>query len=265
MVCGNVLAMYTVLFHHKKTNTYIRMGQDCAAKCDMAYDENAFKHWKARFDSERELRAGKTKAKALLADNGATGAWDIYEDMQARLKAYQEAVDAWNEANPNAEAQDETYPKYPKALETGERSIILDMVNKLIRYGSLSEKQFKFLRVLIDKHARAEEIAAARKAEADAALPVPAEMLTGRVKVEGTVLTVKGVETDFGFVTKMLVKADAGWKVWSTVPGGIAVERGQRVTFDARLQKSKDDPKFAFASRPTKLTVLQDAVVKEAA
>ena len=35
MVCGSPNAIYTVLFYHQKTNTYVRMGQDCAMKCEM--------------------------------------------------------------------------------------------------------------------------------------------------------------------------------------------------------------------------------------
>src|SRR5215469_17049189 len=43
MICGNVMATYTILFYHAKTNSYVRAGQDCAQKLEMSYgDFNKF-------------------------------------------------------------------------------------------------------------------------------------------------------------------------------------------------------------------------------
>jgi hypothetical protein len=69
----------------------------------------------------------------------------------------------------------------------------------------------------------------------------------------------------------MLVEADAGFRVWSSVPSGLAnifVEKedgwqeyrevtvGERVAFTATLTPSEKDPAFAFAKRPTKARVV---------
>lgn len=39
-VCGSVNMIYSVLFYHRPSNTYIRTGQDCADKLDMGYNRN---------------------------------------------------------------------------------------------------------------------------------------------------------------------------------------------------------------------------------
>src|SRR3954467_8647095 len=39
MVCGNANAIYTILFYHEPTNSYVRMGERCAMKCDMGIDD----------------------------------------------------------------------------------------------------------------------------------------------------------------------------------------------------------------------------------
>lgn len=74
---------------------------------------------------------------------------------------------------------------------------------------------------------------------------------TGRIDIEGKVLTVRVDETPYGDTLKMLVVSDDGWKVWSTVPSGAPSElRGQRIRFRATVKSSPNDPKFGFASRP---------------
>lgn len=214
MVCGSVNAIYTVLFYHEKTNTYVRMGQDCATKCEMG-DESAFNAFRAGILDARERLAGKQKAQALLSDHGLSAAWAIYEAGQKPDR---------------------------------EESIIADIVSKLVKYGSLSEKQFSFLGKLVDDIAHRAEREAQRAAEHAAAKPCP----TGRIKVSGTVITTKIQTSDFGNVLKMLVQSPDGWKVWGTVPRDLDVYKGDRVEFTAMVEPSKDDDKFGFFKRPTK-------------
>lgn len=62
MVCGNVLATYTVLFYHEKTNSYVRMGDICAQKCDMAYSDGEFDAFKRHIDNVRANKAGEAES-----------------------------------------------------------------------------------------------------------------------------------------------------------------------------------------------------------
>jgi len=49
-----------------------------------------------------------------------------------------------------------------------------------------------------------------------------------------------------------LVQDDRGFKVWGT----SQADKGDRVTFMARVEVSQDDPKFGFYKRPTKVQIL---------
>jgi hypothetical protein len=234
-VCG-ATALYRVIWYHHPTNTYIATGYDCADKLGGG-DPDVFKRLKDEAARARKAKAGKEKAKAVLTELGLIRAWEIFE-----LE--------WTEKNRN-------------------RSIIQSMIHKLVRYGDLSEKQWQFLETLIDKHDNWEEnqerIEAERKAQHEAAEPIP--VTDKRMKIEGVILSLKEVETEFGYTTKMLVMADAGWKVYGTLPRSLEdvmkVERGMKVVFDARVEISKDDPKFGFYSRPTKGKLLSHWVCRD--
>lgn len=216
MVCGSVNAVYTVLFYHAKTNTYIRTGQECAALIDAKAAAGLDKLRNDVRDA-REAQAGKNKAKVVLGDAGLSAAWDVYEGSTGGR----------------------------------EENVICDIVGKLVRYGSVSEKQLAFVKNMLDAIANRAAIEAARKAEAELAAPVPA----GRVVVTGVVLTVRVDDTQFGRVTKMLVKAESGFKVWGTMPAGACANKGDKIVFKATLKPSDNDHKFGFASRPTLISV----------
>lgn len=130
---------------------------------------------------------------------------------------------------------------------------------------------------------KAMERRAAKTAEAEAH-PAP----TGRVRVTGEIVSAKTVESDYGTAYKILVRDDAGFKVWCSIPKAQADEafdeyreayilrgqsdhdfgpacwflgaqgtdeqgvKGRRIAFDAKLEPSRDDKSFAFGSRPTK-------------
>ncbi|KKK40947.1 hypothetical protein LCGC14_2907560, partial [marine sediment metagenome] len=60
MVCGSVNALYTIIFYHASSNTYIRMGGDCAAKCDMARAGDQ-ENFRVAVNDARRNQAGKPK------------------------------------------------------------------------------------------------------------------------------------------------------------------------------------------------------------
>lgn len=113
------------------------------------------------------------------------------------------------------------------------------------RYGSFTERQEQALRHSLTQRAARE-------------IPVTAPVPQGRVQITGTVLTVKWQENDFGGSLKMLVQADAGWKVYGTVPASIAhldTLKGLRITFTATVQPKEAG--FGFFSRPTNGSVIE--------
>jgi len=128
-----------------------------------------------------------------------------------------------------------------------------DLRAKLAQWGSLSPKQ----------------VALAFKLAAEAAAPkvperAPVRPPTGRVTVEGVVVSTKVVNTGYGDSFKMLVRVDTPegtYRVFGTVPvaldagpGGL---KGRRVVFTATIEPK--EPGFGFFARPTGARVLEVA------
>lgn len=141
---------------------------------------------------------------------------------------------------------------------------LADIAYKGLTWGGLTARQVEFINRIrygvkaqweLDRDARE----AARAAEEAAAQPVP--VTSERIQVKGVVLTTKEQAGYFPgeSVIKMLVKTDAGWKVWGTRPSCIDIKKGVRVEFMARVERSPDDPKFGYFSRPTKVNVTPEA------
>jgi hypothetical protein len=225
-VCGSVNLIYSILFYHEPSNSYIRVGEDCAEKLEMG-GTREMSAFRAAMRNALEAQAGKRKAQAVLAEAGLSAAWEI---SQTNTHGYEE-------------------------------NIIRDIVSKLIRYGSISVNQGAFIGKLLVKIDERAVKAAQRQAENEAAADFP--VTSDRIEIVGEVLTTKLQESDFGSVWKMLVKHETGWKVWVTCPGNPA--KGDKVRFFAKLQPSRDDSKFGFGSRPTKFEILKEVAAVEAA
>jgi len=131
-------------------------------------------------------------------------------------------------------------------LETAllaDHAISRDLADKLVTYGSLSPAQI----VLAFKLA----------ADANAPKPVKLDCPAGRQTIEGTILSVKEAENDFGVTWKMLVEVsipEGSYRVFGTVPGsicgiGVGSLKGRRVKLTATVQPK--EPGFGFYSRPT--------------
>jgi len=157
------------------------------------------------------------------------------------------------------------HPEACEALDwakTGLNRVAADLLEKLRRFGSLSDKQVSFL---IGIHQRD----VANRASATATAPI------GKASVEGTILSVKTGQTQgkyhrFKFV--VLVDIGGGVKVWGKAKGewshhailgatpiGDAPfqKKGDKVKFTATFEPSKKDPLFGFFKRPSKWEVIE--------
>lgn len=235
-ICG-ARASYVAKFHYLPTNSYIVTGMDCAEKLGIG-DDMAFKSFRKRIKAGMKLAKGKHRAQEILTEANLLAAWAIYDQAGDDL--------------PRQEAT------------------IVDIVDKVVHYGNISDGQKKLVASLLRQIAERPVKEAARAAQYAAAEPVP--QTDERVKVTGKIVSTKSVETQYGTTRKMLVVTDAGYKVFGTVPAefmnavSITGEhdlRGFRVEFSARLERSRDDEKFGFFSRPTKPVILERAAVKD--
>lgn len=261
-VCG-AHCIYTALFYHKPTNVYIRTGFDCAEKLGYLSDKE-FTSFREAVADARQRKAGKEKASLILADDGLDKAWEIYnwtEDVAREHRAIERVI--WKDNS--GRYTDQT---------TFEYRTLKDIIDRLVKYGSVSEKQLAFLHRLITtilNRAEVEEAREAkRKAEHDAAQPVP----EGRIKFKGKLLSVRLQDGMHGAQTKGLFVSENGWKVWGTIPAsalshlcnfdvlyyrdGEAKLNREKVAFvemTATITRSNDDEKFGFYSRPTNPSV----------
>lgn len=160
-----------------------------------------------------------------------------------------------------------------------EHPIVKDIRARLVSTGAewgLSERQEALIRKLAAKVARpAEKL-------------VPAPIVPGRQRVEGTVVSVKTHESAYGDSLKVTVKVETpegSWLAWGTLPASLELDaetawrdehapinadgvrpqhrlpsladllRGRKVAFDAALKAGRD-AHFALFSRPTKAELL---------
>ena len=85
---------------------------------------------------------------------------------------------------------------------------------------------------------------------------------SGRVEIEGEILTAKVRESQYGITLKLLLMCDGEggkFKVWVSAPKALTsneTEPGVRVRMTATLKPSPDDASFAFGSRPAKAKAL---------
>lgn len=225
-ICG-ANAIYMVNFYHRATNTYIATGNDCAAKMEMSYV--GFNAFQSAVQDARQAHTGKAKARQLLADRGMQMAWAMYTG---------EGISSLNTPLPY------------------EERTIIDIVSKLVKYGSASDKALNYAETLLKK-IPARHVQQAQWAQERAiAKPAP----TGdRVTFTGTVIKIAAHSSRFGTSMKMTVKSPEGWAAWGTIPAGLEIEKGDRVTLTANMTASSDDPTFAFFKRPTQAIKLIDA------
>ena len=149
----------------------------------------------------------------------------------------------------------------PAAKEVG--GIFADLSEKLRRFGSLSEKQVEFARKLLREHFERQrnggltdrQVEFAKEKEAAADCP------KGRVEITGTIVKTEDRYTEYGAVTKMVVKADSGFAVWLTMPSGLDAGKGDRIAVTVTVTPSDKDSKFGFGSRPSKAKRLEAVTV----
>lgn len=217
-ICGSVNAIYTALFFHRKSNSYIRTGLDCAEKLEC----QGIEAFRRNVHNALEAQAGKCKAQAILNQAGLAKAWEVYLSK----------TDGWEE------------------------NTCRDIVGKLVQYGSLSDKQISFVRTLLGKIENRAAIQAQREVEKAAAKPLP--KFEGRVTIRGKVLSLKEPDGFSAFPSwKMLVQHEDGWKLWGSIPSSLrGVNKGQEVQFDAMITPSDRDDHFGFFNRPSKAKVI---------
>lgn len=221
--------LYGAIFRHDPSGKLVVVGHQCA--------DGAF-----GYDNRRTYEYARSRKQAAA----------LRRRLKAKADAEQFLVD---------------HPGLEEALTCSHR-ITQDLRSKLFQYGSLSDKQVALAMKLPADQAEYEARKAREAAEREAAPDWP--QMSGRVEVEGTVVSCRWDDTGWGSALKMLVKLDDGRKCWGTCPRSVENDlmersgsnsildelKGRRVRFQAAVQVSDDDSKFAFFKRPAKAEVL---------
>jgi hypothetical protein len=227
--CGTYHAWGSV-FHHTPTDTFVAVGHTCASTI---------------FDlpSEATMRRRKAERQAAKAREAVKHLERAREFVQMAGLPCMECVgyhcgNSWIRGRVN------------------------DMWHKLVKYGSLSEKQIEFAAKLIDDAKNPKP----RNDEEEEPKPTKAAP-RGRVVVTGEVLCLKWKDYGYGEQLKMLIRSDdGGWKLWITCPTSLMcekIEKGQSVVMTATVEPSDRDEYFAFGKRPTKAAIFAGPVREE--
>ena len=154
----------------------------------------------------------------------------------------------------NAEYRAEVLASNPGLAEAFESTngFIADVARRFrSSHPELSEKQI----AAVLKAAERDRAYAAEKA----AQPTVPVVEGNGVAIVGTIVSTKWQDSDYGGSLKMLVNDDRGFKVWGTVPSSLDAERGDRVSFIANVEQSRNDADFGFFKRPRKAAILEAA------
>lgn len=202
-----------------------KVGCDCVAKTGDAGLIGAVKRM------QREAR--KVMREGIARERFERIKRSREEAARARRKAVAVEALAFAKAHNLIEA-------FKLACRGKQASVARDMLKKLRDFGSMSPNAVTFVQSM---------------AKACSAPPAP----SGKVTFKGTIVSTKSRESQFGVQYKMVVESEEGWKVWTTIPAALfeAVEgygldrfKGLKVEITCTLERSKDDPSFAFGKRP---------------
>jgi hypothetical protein len=221
-ICG-ANAIYMCVFYHVPSNAYIECGEDCARKLDLRADFNRVASFKKNFALWREFQAGKTKAQGLLEEAGIYDAWLLYEQGAPSL------------------------PHDARGNLFYEELTIRDIVSKVVKYGSISERQVAFVRGLLDRiPARAAKLEAF---QAKRAASQHVGTVGERRTFTATIKAVKEIETAYGLSTFTVLAQGDDTIIWFGRGFGN-VGKGDVIVFKGTI-KSHDEKN---GERQTKVT-----------
>ncbi len=217
--CGKAIR-WAVEFRHFPTGSVVVFGEICANILGLSDD--------------------RTKHEMVLLKRRVA-------NLEKKMRHEQERNDNYTFFKLN---QPEIVEFFENMYDQEKNYFILSLKSQLDRYGMLTTAQVEaFNRVMKQR----DEAAAKKAAE-----PVPTTPVAeGRYEMEGEVFTVKWQDSFYGMTQKMGVKFADGNKVYGTVPNNIShVERGQKVKFVAKVERSEKDENFGFFSRPAKAEII---------
>lgn len=222
------------MFYHLPTEEFITMGHDCASKYQIQAD------W-SDIDLQAERHRIAKKAAATAIANRERKECFLTANPELReLVTYVETIQTTTFQG-DGNVQNRVY-------------LFRDIVGKFHRNGTLSPAQIDLLKTLYA------HFTAPPKVYEEIKTPAP----IGRQTFQGKVISIKVVESDFGFVTKIVMKIttpEGIWTAWGTLPGNLDADEvlGRMVQLTGTLTLGRE-PSFAFFKRPSKASIIKASV-----
>lgn len=222
-ICG-AHAIYLAVYFHEKTNSYIKVGEDCAEKMEMG-EIDSFKKIKSHVRQVRSSIRNREAINQILKDNNLNNLWSIISDNSGEIST----------------------TKGEKA-----KSLIKDIVSKGLNRGRLSDSQINFLQKLNTDYTNQAEL----KKKWDKEKSLAEDVLEGNQTITGKIISMKLKSNRYNDSWKMLIKTKSGYTVWGSVPTELLdyvnnyKDKLESCTFSANFTKSENDPKFGFFKRP---------------
>lgn len=245
--CCGAHYLYGATFHTATSNTYISVGGTCAGKLQLG-NPAAMKTFREQVNTWKIHADRVVVARQFVTKHHLGAALDKYL------------------SNAPVDSKLSTYDRFPHVT-------LLDIMGKLVQWGTISEKQKDFAVKLLAQIEDQPRQQAEREAKDAARQAIPA--FIKRATVEGIITSAKVVEGDYGTAIKIVVEHADGWKVWGTactdlteavsefsdkswlpLPERAELLKGKRVRFDCKIVVSERDSKFGFFKRPTKAALL---------
>lgn len=203
---------------------------------------------------------------------GLTGNAADYKQMQRATKAIRTLLE--RDAN-EAEYAMDSRDSYTFLMDNQSEDFYGSLRSAIRKYGHLTATQQCALDNGPANKAAYQQRQAEREARAAAREANKATLVEGKgLRVSGTIISTKTVETQYGTSFKMLVEQADGSRVFGTIPSSmehsrrnaagdvesVYVEAGDTVIFTANVSVSDNDRSFGFFSRPRKGELTKAAV-----
>ena len=149
--------------------------------------------------------------------------WNRFQEVTAaQFKQLREDAKAKAAATRSMERKNTALKENP-GLAAGydsTNSFVQDVMRRFDRKGEITERQLAAVLKVVKQDAERAERKAQWTTEAELAADAP----TGKVTVTGEIISTKWQESMYGSTHKMILKTEAGWKLWVTVPNNIYEE-----------------------------------------
>lgn len=250
-ICG-AYHIYSFVLACDETKELIRIGGDCAMKFEAGGDFNALANVRRAVSDWRQLKAGKTKAHAMLAEAGL--------DADFALQFVHVPGDGhqpWLEGFVAGLGVDIEKEGRNPELNTVHK--IRDIVNTIIRTGRLSEKQSSFLGSLLEQ---AKDFAGSKaRREAKFAAIKQSSVHVGQVgdkiELEGTVTFQRDCEGHYGSYQLISIDCGEGRKIFTRFTGGRQFEKGEEIRFKATVKDHTEDPRYGKSTVVNRIKVVE--------